>query len=399
MKKIVSALCVLVLAACGAPAPDAAPVVVDSAGITLVTNTAEQFQALETWSLDSVPLFEVAGAEGAEVVLYQVREVVPLRGGRLAVANDGSDEVLVLDREGHLIRRLGRPGDGPGEFQSTGSIIELPGDSIGVYDYLRRRLTVFDPSAEVAREANLGPLASQTGWSRVLPLAGGDYVYFTDAGFPTPAEPGTSRGYHESYRISAVGESLASYGSFPGAEVFTAEAGRAFVLYGAITSATVLGDALVVGTGERTELTFYSRDGRQARVTRWPDEDRTVTPERVQEFIEAAVSRMPEERRPRARTRFEEMPRAERHPPYEGLIASPEGDVWIGAYLGPEVAFLRAPTPRRSWLILDSAGVLKARLWTPRGFQPHAAQGDTLTGVFTDEFGVESLRGYVIVRG
>ncbi len=365
----------------------------------MVTNTAEQFQALETWSLDSMPLFEVAGTEGAEAVLYQVREVVPLRRGRLAVANDGSDEVLILDREGHLLRKLGRRGEGPGEFRSTGSIIELPGDSIGVYDYLRRRLTVFDPSAEVAREVNLEPLASQTGWSRVLPLASGDYVYFTDAGFPTPTAPGTSRGYHESHRISAVGESLASYGPFPGAEVFRTEAGRAFVLYGAITSAAVSGDALVVGTGERTELTFYSRGGNQARVVRWPDEDRAVTPERVQEFIEAAVSRMPEQRRPRARTRFEGMPRAERHPPYESLIASAEGDVWIGAYLGPEVAFLFAPTPRRSWLIVDPAGVLQARLWTPRGYQLHAVQGDTLTGVFTDELGVESLRGYEIVRG
>ena len=127
--------------------------------------------------------------------------------------------------------------------------------------------------------------------------------------------------------------------------------------------------------------------------------DNNADTKRVQEFIEAAVSRMPEQRRPIARTRYEEMPRAERHPPYEGLVASAEGDVWIGAYLGPEVLFLRAPTPRRSWLIVDPAGVLKARLWTPSGFQLHAVQGDTLVGVFTDDLGVESLRGYVIVRG
>ena len=54
MKKIVSALSVLFAAACGSPAPDAAPIVVDSAGITVVTNTTEQFQALETHNIDNM---------------------------------------------------------------------------------------------------------------------------------------------------------------------------------------------------------------------------------------------------------------------------------------------------------------------------------------------------------
>jgi hypothetical protein len=66
-------------------------------------------------------------------------------------------EVVVFGPDGRVQRRVGREGDGPGEFRSFAALSILPGDSLFVYDTELRRATVFRPhSAEVAYTFRLG---------------------------------------------------------------------------------------------------------------------------------------------------------------------------------------------------------------------------------------------------
>lgn len=71
--------------------------------------------------------------------------------GWMVVADGEAQEIKILRTDGTLARRLGRPGQGPGEFQNLSSVQVARGDSI--YAYGGRRLTVFAPAPphEVAR--------------------------------------------------------------------------------------------------------------------------------------------------------------------------------------------------------------------------------------------------------
>ena len=60
-------------------------------------------------------------------------------------------EIKFFSSDGEWIRTLGRKGSGPGEYQLAYFVRVLPGDSLGVYDFLQNRFTVYSPELEVCR--------------------------------------------------------------------------------------------------------------------------------------------------------------------------------------------------------------------------------------------------------
>jgi len=59
--------------------------------------------------------------------------------------------VVVFDQDGGVVRRIGGPGQGPGEFQFTYYPLIGPGDSLHVFDVRLQRLTVLGPELTVER--------------------------------------------------------------------------------------------------------------------------------------------------------------------------------------------------------------------------------------------------------
>lgn len=75
--------------------------------------------------------------------------------GNVYVADD--HQVDVLRPDGRLLRRIGRQGQGPGEFQGVGGVRLLPGDSVFVFDAHASRVTVFPPASDrPAYSVNVG---------------------------------------------------------------------------------------------------------------------------------------------------------------------------------------------------------------------------------------------------
>lgn len=61
---------------------------------------------------------------------------------------DRLGSIVVVDPHGVLLRRIGRMGHGPGEFQTVATIHVLDGDSLYVYDGYAQRATVFKPYSD-----------------------------------------------------------------------------------------------------------------------------------------------------------------------------------------------------------------------------------------------------------
>ena len=76
--------------------------------------------------------------------------------GNVYVA-DRSSQLLVFSPAGAVLRKLGRKGQGPGEFDGIAGVRVLPGDSVYAFDVGLQRVTVFPPRSDrAAYSVNVG---------------------------------------------------------------------------------------------------------------------------------------------------------------------------------------------------------------------------------------------------
>jgi hypothetical protein len=77
--------------------------------------------------------------------------------GRYFVTYSGATTILVFDSSGTFLSRIGRRGNGPGEFQRAFGLAISRQDSIFVFDNGTARLSVFDPQLSLARTTTCAP--------------------------------------------------------------------------------------------------------------------------------------------------------------------------------------------------------------------------------------------------
>jgi hypothetical protein len=99
--------------------------------------------------------------------------------GRHFVPSNGSNVVIVYDSLGRFLTTVGRPGQGPGEFESIGSIVVGPKDTLYVFD--NGDYSVFSPDFKLIRTAALPPRVLRA--PTVLP--GGILVMLSSEVLPT----------------------------------------------------------------------------------------------------------------------------------------------------------------------------------------------------------------------
>lgn len=121
------------------------PVVVGC--LTLVTSivpTDASAQSIPAWSVVRAPVVAVGVREGAMVYEFAgISSVRRLAGGLVVVANGKPRELRLFDAKGKFLRRMGREGEGPGEFRGELHLLPAGGDSILVLDQGRLRRMLF----------------------------------------------------------------------------------------------------------------------------------------------------------------------------------------------------------------------------------------------------------------
>lgn len=373
----------------------------DSAGVTIITNAPGRMTDAPTWTLSARPVETIQTPTDGSYTLSRIGDVVPLPEGQVAVANGGSEEIFVFNEDGHLALRFSRKGAGPGQFRNIASLVPLAGDSLGVFDGSRRTLSVFSIKGVYARAVSLGDLMAAagdaTGMAQLKPLSNGDLALVTLPVFGDKRQEGVYRPESEWLRIDSKGEREATYGSFPGYEVYVADHGMGRPMFGRFTAFATTGKNLVVGRGITTQFEVRDPSGALSRIVRWPDHDRKVTDAKLDAAIEVAASTMPAAQQAGYRAMMKDMPHGEEEPPYESMVASDDGHVWVGGYPDETLTLINAsPGPALHWLVFAPNGALAATVETPAGFQPKAVRGSRIFGVYRDVAGAESVRVYQV---
>lgn len=131
----------VVLSACGGgERPEIGPEVLDSAGVRIVTH----FSASSTTGLlGDQPLLRLGDGSQDTTTLYRVRGGVLTDDGGLVLANAGFHELLYLSAEGLLRQRVGREGQGPGEFMAISWLQARSDGGVNVGDARSLRVTAF----------------------------------------------------------------------------------------------------------------------------------------------------------------------------------------------------------------------------------------------------------------
>lgn len=126
--------------------------IVDSAGVTLVNNPATGVWVTPEWSVDEDLSFGVATGD-PDYEFGRITDLAVGSDGWIYVFDGQARQVRIFDADGEALRRIGRPGSGPGEFGPGASmVVLLPGDTVVVPDVLARRLTAFDADGDVLAE-------------------------------------------------------------------------------------------------------------------------------------------------------------------------------------------------------------------------------------------------------
>lgn len=123
------------------------------AAISVAGSRAATAQAPTLWIVASTPVTSIGVAQGdPDQELAGVTGARRLSDGRVVVANGKPLELRVYNGAGKLLSRIGRRGDGPGEFRGRLDLLTAGGDSLLVYDQGSTRLMLFSADGKLARE-------------------------------------------------------------------------------------------------------------------------------------------------------------------------------------------------------------------------------------------------------
>ena len=334
-------------------------------------------------------VYAIGSAEGGiENELYQPLHARLLSGGRIAIANQGTEELRIYGPDGEHVRTVGRKGGGPGEFEDMWGLVPMPGDSLGVFDWSAKRLTLFDDAGAFGRMVSPG---RETGFVPMLVGALDDGSFLLRRGINPASLAATGGGVSEDslwlLRFdSRSGALLDSLAPFPGQEryIWISEGffGMRGIHYGRREHVNVSGDHVYIGDDRAGAIRVLGPEGALRRIIRLVHEPRPVSDEALANLKAQNLDGVDPEELPEERRRNDEIPVAGSMPAFNGLFVDRDGRIWLEEEDG------RWDRPD-TWTVLDPEGRPLARIELPTRLMPLDARGDRLLAYEQDELEIE----------
>jgi hypothetical protein len=370
----------------------------DSLGVLIVENRAPA--ALRApWILDTSSVIDV-GRQSADPSQEFSGFVIPalLSDGRIVVANGGSSELRFFGPDGKWVKSVGRRGGGPGEFEDLGWLDAGAGDTLRTYDWGLRRLSVFSAEGAFVRPVSLHAGGEVWAPRPLGMLRDGRLIAQSQNAVTLESRPGAGRDTVPLFALDLIRGVADSLGGFPGHE-YMIHTGQGSVSagnlpFGKDLHVLVHGSRVYVGTADGPELLVLGTDGRVERVVRWTAAPVPVTPADIEAYADAGSREFGPgqgERRERFLLRLKQTPFPKWKPSYAGLLAGPEGSIWVRRYAEPDRS---APT---DFEVFDSTGRWLGGVRMPSGFDPARITAGAVVGTWKDDNDVPHVRVYRLI--
>ena len=347
------------------------------------------------------PILELGVMEGIpEEEFHRVGTPFRLPGDRLAVPVGGALEIRVFGPDGAFLERLGRPGEGPGEFRAL-SEAWARGDTIEVMDGELRRITRFLPDGTVETIR----LAEAPGVHGSVPEPLSD-------GWITTGVAAASMDDRDEiviHRFAEDGTHLGEIARVPGMErVRYPSGGSGPAPLSPRAQVEVRGDRIYVAETLTPEIRVFLPDGTLERSITW-EPDPGPGPADALAEVRARAEAMRDEGRPGIVEPALSLPAPDRISPFWSFLVDAEGYLWIRDYEPAQHAmvlggsgggsYLRGGAgPGGEWRVVDPEGTEVGWIRIPEGLEPLRVDSEVVLGLHRDPLGVESVRVHELER-
>ncbi|WP_419943422.1 hypothetical protein [Candidatus Palauibacter sp.] len=365
----------------------------DSAGVRIIEFGLNVWESRPTWSVSTDPRIELRGSNRSDVSesdraayeFFDVSGLARLLTGELVVADNGTRELRMFGDDGRYLRTLGSEGEGPGEFTDLAFLDIIRGDSLATFDGHLHRITVMDPRSGGARLVNSGArMATHL-------LKDGGVVWEERGG---SFHHGAWSDSVTVVRTGSDGMTTDSIGVFDGTEFFYT-AGTVYVEhrpFGRQFRTAARDSVLYVATGDQYSILVFSARGHRTAILRGLFATRPVAAEEFDDMLSMWIS---DSRDPRRQTDLEKLrgtkPYPDMVPPHGELMLAATGELFVQD-------FTWRPDEGQVWRVFDPSHRPRATLKTPPGFRVLYVDELLVGGVGMDEYGVERVMFYEIIR-
>lgn len=370
--------------------------VTDSAGVELVVSHRPRWTPGQVWSISRRPILKIGDLDGPlEFTFGRVEAVGWLSDGRIFVG-DGQQEssIRIFSPEGGFLSTIGGRGDGPGELQYFLTVAPYRGDSLYVYDYVQRAVSIFGPDLRFARRFP-NPIVTGNYWIKSV-LSDGRFLVFSPGHTRLQGGPGLVPDSSDVILLSPSGSTADTIASFEQSVRNIGPDGRQRPLYlqpwGTVTA---YGKGIITTEGKTFQYTISDTLGRIQRIVRKDHETVFVTDAVIEDFkirYTEALRGSPEFNEERLRKNLATgMYNTQVPATSPDILVDTQDNVWVGRHHLPGLV-------TTYWEIFDPGGVWLGTVETPDGLRVHAVGGDRIIGVAKDDFDVPYVQVYGLNR-
>lgn len=326
-----------------------------------------------TLSVDPVPLVHVRDEDGE--IIHSLRFATRTGDGTIVV-DQYAARLHFFASDGTFLRSVGERAQGPGEFDDIRWAGNCASDSLYVWDYMARKVVVFDESGTFAREFRPRSTTHEIGCSRPSTFAALGLRYE----FLAFGEEG--RTLAPAWIMDGEGAVLDTIPLVPFIE------NRPL---GKMTRIAVSGEHLFVGTAEGASVDVFDLTGTYVRSVEAGVGARAPDQANSEASMEAMLSVAPDRQiRDRFRDMYRSLPVPEHMPPYFELRADPMGVLWaVVSGPGDPVTTLHA---------VSAEGNLLGFVSLPGRVQIFEVGTDYILGALMGEMDVQELVMYRLRR-
>ena len=305
-------------------------------------------------------------------------------------------------RDGAEERRVGRAGEGPGEYGSV-ALIGTLGDSLLLWDGQLDRATVLAPDGATAR--TFRPAFADTSVAFGMAVSG----VFSDGRVLLAGRSGARSEMPSGLRRDTIPLAVASREGLV-QQVLTRVhshenvivTGQGFVTmlprpFGARTALTTDGNALLVSDGEFDEVVRHPLDGSAITIYRLDRPRRLIALTEVEHQrrrLTQQVEQLPEPIGQAVADAMASVGVPTVYPAHDRILVDGGGAIWLREDIGPR----RAEVEARRWDVIDRDGRWLGLVTTPARLEVFQVTRDRVIGVWRDENDVEHLRVHRLSR-